>query len=179
MISDESKYPVIYLKAAEMLFLEAPATVLTVLGSCLSVTMLHRQSGLCAICHGLLPERRGGCTECGGECRDEARYVKCSIRKMIKRFAREGVRPGDIEVKVFGGADMFGALRSGRSCLSVGSMNIEAARKTIEQAGLNVASSDVGGTEGRKLYFNTQTGEVLLKRVQPNVTLSGGNRDTK
>jgi chemotaxis protein CheD len=178
MILDESKYPVIYLKAAEMLFLDEPVTVLTVLGSCLSVTMLHRQSGLSAICHGLLPERRG-CTECGDDCQEETRYVKCSIRKMVKQFAREGVRPEEIEVKVFGGADMFNASRNGRSRLSIGRMNIEAAQKTIEQAGLNVASIDVGGTEGRKLYFDARTGEVFLKRIQPNISLGGGNGDTK
>ncbi len=178
MISDESKYPVIYLKAAEMLFLEKPATVLTVLGSCLSVTMLHRQSGLCAICHGLLPERRG-CAVCGDECREETRYVKCSIRKMVKLFSRKGVRPGEIEVKVFGGADMFDAARNGRDRLSVGRMNIEAAQKTIEEAGLNVSSIDVGGTEGRKLYFDARTGEVLLKRIQPNVSLGSKNGDAK
>jgi chemotaxis protein CheD len=177
MISDESKYPVIYLKSAEMLFLKEPATVLTVLGSCLSVTMLHRQSGLCAISHGLLPERRG--CECGGECQEEARYVRCSIRKMVKLFEREGVRPGQIEVKVFGGADMFGASVSGRGRLSVGRLNIEAAQKTMQEAGLNVVSLDVGGTEGRKLYFDTRTGEVLLKRIQPNVSLGGRNGDTK
>ncbi len=178
MITDDSKYPVIYLKSAEMLFLEKPATVMTVLGSCLSVTMLHRQSGLFAICHGLLPERRG-CTECGGDCHEEARYVKCSIQKMVKRFTREGVRPEEIEVKVFGGADMFGASRNGRGRLSIGRMNIEAAQKTIEQAGLKVASIDVGGTEGRKLYFDARTGEVLLKRIQPKVVLGCEKGDTK
>jgi chemotaxis protein CheD len=130
------------------------------------------------MCHGLLPERRG-CIECGDECREEARYVKCSIRKMVKLFAREGVGPGEIEVKVFGGADMFGALTSGRGRLSVGRMNIAAAQKTIQEAGLNVASLDVGGTEGRKLYFDSRTGEVLLKRIQPSVALGGRNKDTK
>jgi chemotaxis protein CheD len=174
MIPEESKYPVIYLKSAEMLFLEEPATVLTVLGSCLSVTMLHRQSGLCAICHGLLPERRG-CTGCGDECGEVARYVRCSIRKMVRQFSRKGVSPGEIEVKVFGGADMFGASSNGRGRLSVGRMNIEAAQKTIQEAGLSVASQDVGGTEGRKLYFDARTGAVLLKRIQPNVALGSRN----
>jgi chemotaxis receptor (MCP) glutamine deamidase CheD len=34
-----------------------------------------------------------------------------------------------------------------------------------------VLARDVGGTRGRKIFFNTETGEVLLKRLQPNVTL--------
>lgn len=177
MISDHLKHHVIYLKAAEMLFLEEPAMVLTVLGSCLSVTMLHRKSGMCAICHGLLPEKRG-CTACGDDCGEEARYVRCSIRKMIKLFVRKGIRPGEIEVKVFGGADMFGS-SIGRSRPSVGRMNIEVAQKTIEEAGLTVASLDVGGTEGRKLYFDARTGDVLLKRIQPNVAFSGRIGDDK
>jgi chemotaxis receptor (MCP) glutamine deamidase CheD len=31
---------------------------------------------------------------------------------------------------------------------------------------------DVGGAQGRKLFFNTATGEVLLKRLQPGVIVA-------
>ncbi len=47
---------------------------------------------------------------------------------------------------------MFGASRNGKGRLSIGKMNIEAAQKTIGQAGLNVASIEVGG-RGKKAVF--------------------------
>ena len=58
MSLDESKFPVIYLKSGEIYFTEEPVIVLTVLGSCVSVTLFHRRLGYSAICHGLLPRCR-------------------------------------------------------------------------------------------------------------------------
>jgi chemotaxis protein CheD len=92
---------------------------------------------------------------------------------MLKLFDRFDVKRRELEVKVFGGADMFDAARNGRATFSVGKLNISTAKKIIEQEGLSIVSMDVGGTQGRKLYFHTQTGEVLLKRLQPRVILPG------
>ncbi len=47
------------------------------------------------------------------------------------------------------------------------------AMQALEKESLSILSIDVGGTTGRKLYFNTRTGEVLLKRLQPRVILAG------
>lgn len=170
MSESEAELPQIYLKAGEILFSDKPHVVLTVLGSCLSVTLFHRRSGLNAICHGLLPhcrERDG----CNGECRGMAKYVECSLSWMLKRFRQARVALGELEVKVFGGADMFGKSPAERGPISVGKQNIATAQKIIETEGLTVASMDVGGSQGRKLFFNTQTGEVMLKRLMANVVL--------
>lgn len=171
MSPNGAELPQIYLKAGEIVFSDKPHVVLTVLGSCLSVTLFHRQSGLNAICHGLLPhcrEREG----CGGECREMAKYIECSLAWMLKRFREAGIPPKDLEVKVFGGADMFGNRPDERGPISVGKQNIAVAQRIIESEGLAVVSMDVGGRQGRKLYFNAQTGEVMLKRLTPNVVLA-------
>lgn len=162
----------IYLKAGEIVFTEEPHIVLTVLGSCLSVTLFHRRSGTAAICHGLLPHcrERTGCT---GECASMAKYVDCAMLWMLKRFRAKGIQPKDLEVKVFGGADMFStsARAVEHGVMSVGRQNIAIAQKVIESEGLVVLSMDVGGNQGRKLFFNTGTGEIMLKRLTPNVIL--------
>jgi chemotaxis protein CheD len=168
----EKILPVIYLKTGEIHFSEQSASVFTVLGSCLAVTMFHRRSGISAICHGLLPE----CLEkerCGN-CREPGKYVECAIQWMMKRYKQQGVSLHDIEIKVFGGADSFSAEPGGRRGISsIGQRNTMTAMETLEKEGLRILSSDVGGATGRKLFFNTQTGEVLLKRLQPRVILAG------
>lgn len=160
---------IIYLKAGEMVFAGEPSVVMTVLGSCLSVTLFHRRSGFAAISHALLPRcpKRGQCNGCCGE---QAKYVDCMVPWMLKRFKETGAAVKEIEVKVFGGADMFTSTGN-RGIISIGKQNIDAAFDAIEQAGLRVHSRDVGGNRGRKIFFNTATGEVLLKRLQPNVVL--------
>ncbi len=170
MSSGDPGQQIIYLKAGEMVFSGEPSVVMTVLGSCLSVTMFHRRSGFAAICHGLLPR----CPEqrhCGARCGRRAKYVECVVPRMVRQFIEAGANLREIEVKVFGGADMFSSTGKGGASISIGKQNIEAALEAIEKAGLRVFSRDVGGTEGRKIFFNTETGEVLLKRLQPNVTL--------
>lgn len=172
MSKPEQELPVIYLKAGEMHFSEQSVAVLTVLGSCLSVTMFHRKLAIGAVCHGFLPQCRGR-QSCDDGCREGFKFVDCSIRKMLKLFDRFDVKRCELEVKVFGGADMFDTAPNGRGTFSVGKLNITTATKILEQEGLSIVSMDVGGTRGRKLYFHTRTGEVLLKRLQPRVILAG------
>src|SRR3990172_336823 len=171
MNSSEPGHPVIYLKAAEIYFSDEPASVLTVLGSCLAVTMFHRPLGIGSICHGLLP-RCTQRTSCRERCREEARYVECSIEQMVKRFTRIGALLREIEVKIFGGADMFAARPDSNGPVTVGKQNIATAMRIIKKEGLRIVSSDVGGVQGRKKFFNTRSGEVLLKRLQPGIILA-------
>ena len=172
MSESDKELPVIYLKTGEMHFSEKSVVVLTVLGSCLSVTMFHRKLAIGAVCHGFLPQCRGR-QSCDDSCVEKFKYVDCSIRKMLKLFDRFYAKRCELEVKVFGGADMFDMAPNGRSTFSVGKLNITSATNILEQEGLRIISMDVGGKRGRKLYFNTQTGEVLLKRLQPRVILAG------
>lgn len=157
----------VYLKPGEMYFTNEPTVVVTVLGSCLSVTMFSKKHGLGGICHGLLPQCSGENRreECRGECLDGYKYVDCSIRKMVRLFDRQKVRRSEIEVKCFGGADMFSRPIERSGTASVGRQNIVTAEEILRSEGLRQHAVDVGGMQGRKIFFYTHTGEVLLKRL--------------
>jgi len=168
----ENTFPVIYLKAGGIHFSGQSASIFTVLGSCLAVTMFHRRLGIGAICHGFLPECRER-EQCSSNCPEPGKYVDCAIKWMTNRYRQQGVLLHEIEVKVFGGADTFSAPRGGQGGVSIGKRNAEMAFQAIEREGLRILSLDVGGATGRKLFFNTHSGEVLLKRLQPRVILAG------
>lgn len=163
----------IYLKPGEFYFGESPVVVSTILGSCVSVTMYHPISRTGAICHGLLP-RCGGKKSCDGTCLERFRYVDCSIEKMIRRFDVLGFNRGDIEVKIFGGADMFGVRSTNTRCGSVGMENVMVAKAIIKKAGLRVEAFDTRGNQGRKILFLPHTGEVFLKRLREAEVLDPG-----
>ena len=152
-----------YLKPGEMHFADEPTTVTTVLGSCLSVTMFIPRIEAGAICHGLLPNC-GSKNSCIGGCADRFRYVDCSIKGMLLIFEKLNIVKAEIEVKIFGGADMFDVNKM-RQHLTVGRQNINSARRLVTSNGLKVAASDIGGVNGRKIIFHTHTGEVFLKRI--------------
>jgi chemotaxis protein CheD len=127
--------------------------------------MRHPESGICAMCHGVLPSCQKD--ECTGQCRERFRFVECSIKKMLDKFDACGVSRSGIEVKVFGGSDMFGD-QNDKKRLTVGRQNIDVAQHLLEAEGLRISSCDTGGTQGRKIVFFTETGDVYLKRITKN-----------
>ncbi len=160
----------IYLKPGGIFLGDRPATISTLLGSCVAVTMFVRRLEAGAICHGILPSCRGNRSCAGGDlCVEGIRYVDCSIRRMYEWLRQFGVGRGEIEAKVFGGSDMFSAGED-PSRVTVGKQNIIRAFQVLDEEKLRVAASDVGGQVGRKILFSTQTGEVLLKHLQKTET---------
>jgi len=149
----------IYLKPGELVVTEEPVMVTTVLGSCVSVTMFNARTGTAAICHGMLPY--GGKSE-------NFKYVDTALRYMLGYFKKLQIDRKEIEVKFFGGADMFTTTtkESNTRNLTVGWQNISAATTCLKEYGLTPTASDVGGGIGRKLIFTTDTGIVYLKRLR-------------
>lgn len=178
MRHEKTKLQSIYLRPGEMYFTTEQAVVTTLLGSCVSVTMFNRQQGIGSICHGLLP-RCGELKSCDGECLEGLKYVECAIRRMIKKFDSFSIIRSDIEVKLFGGADMFGLKKGDTSAITVGRENIVIAKSVIEADGLRITASDTGGSYGRKILFYTHTGDVYLKRIKQSACenpRNGGRR---
>lgn len=157
--------PSVYLRPGEVHLASRPTVIQTVLGSCVSVTFYNARMSVAAICHALLPRCKEGsvCHEHGEVC---FRYVDCSVVKMLEEFERLGIPQKEIEAKIFGGANMFQAVSSTVESSLVGNQNIEMALNLLEGAGICVTTSDIGGRQGRKLFFYSHTGEVFVKRLR-------------
>jgi chemotaxis protein CheD len=84
---------------------------------------------------------------------------------MADRFRRIGIPTDDIKVKVIGGAEISEPASKGTGAHQVGRLNATAALERIEKEGLTVAAMDVGGTESRRLMFDTDKGAVLVRHL--------------
>ncbi len=157
MIPDSTELPVVYLKPGELYFVRQPTIVVTIVGSCIAVTMFHSYFKVGTICHSLLPYGNGD---------NGFKYVDCSIRRMVREYDFQGIQRDEIEVKLFGGSDMFTVTERISARLTVGHENIRAAENVLREENLKILNRDTGGVRGRKLYFNTDTGEVFLKRLK-------------
>jgi chemotaxis protein CheD len=91
------------------------------------------------------------------------RYVDFVIRDLARQFDAMGARRGEIEVKLFGGGDVL-MPPNNESRPTVGRLNCEVALRVLQEEGLHVMASSLGGRCGVNIFFNTETGEVLLKR---------------
>ena len=171
--------PAFYLKPGQAFFSVKPAIVTTVLGSCLSLTMYHSQRRIGAICHAALP-----CFALGRRYHrgtpGKLQYVDTSIEWMLDQFEQNGITPRGLEVKMFGGAEMFPASPGSKTAITVGRDNIETALRILKAAGMDLKSWNVGGIKGRKLIFHTHTGEVFKKFVnQGDTEMSLGTLEGK
>jgi chemotaxis protein CheD len=79
---------------------------------------------------------------------------------LINEILGRGGRRGRLEVKLFGGGNMFG-----RTMADIGRTNVEFAQRYLVREGLQIISQDVGDVYPRKIFFFTATGQVLLKKL--------------
>ena len=153
-----------HLKPSELLVSRDPYEVTTVLGSCVAVTMFSLRFGLAAICHAMLPAPGQG--RCDGvRSKDPFKFVAIVVPAMVEAFRRAGLKAAEIEVKIFGGANLMNR-HEGRPCPQcVGPANVRMASLLLQQEHLQIRAANVGGYCGRKIVFNTHTGEVLHKHL--------------
>jgi chemotaxis protein CheD len=154
----------IYLRPGESELATQPAIFRTVLGSCVGITFWHQRLGLGAMCHPMLPsyprKPPGSLSVELGR-----RYVDFTIREMAEKFDARGARRDEVEIKLFGGADVLPVHHS-TTRPTVGRLNCDAALTTLDAEGFEVAASSLGGKHGVNIHFDSRTGEVLLRRLR-------------
>lgn len=127
--------------------------VTTVLGSCVAVCFFDKKRNIGGINHYMLPYWNGDGLE-------SPKYGNVAILQLFQKMLDFGAKKEDIVCKIFGGAEVLGEQQS---VFNVGQRNIELAYKLVAELGISVASSSTGGKQGRKIHYNTGTGEVLQK----------------
>ena len=154
--------PEVYLQPGESRLVREPTILRTLLGSCVGIAFRVPRLSLGALCHPMLPRcptrPAVALSRSAGR-----RYVDFAIRDLARQFDGLGARCDEVEVKIFGGGDVL-LMESDESRPTVGRLNSEAAMKVLAEEGFAVTASSLGGKRGINIYFNTGTGEVLLKR---------------
>ena len=151
-----------YLGIGEMVMATSPYSISTVLGSCLAITVYSPKQRVGSICHAALPQCANS-GKCGHGCPRSGRHVECALPVMLKKFDKLAIPEDGIEIKIFGGSDMF--MQEGRkTAYPVGAMNIEAAHRYIVKTGHKIKAEDTGGAVGRKVIFDLSSGQVIVQK---------------
>jgi chemotaxis protein CheD len=87
------------------------------------------------------------------------KYGNIAIEKLLARVLAMGCRKEYLIAKVFGGANVMG---TGNEVFMIGDRNVMLANQMLEDYGIPVTASDVGGRVGRKIIMHTATGVVLV-----------------
>jgi chemotaxis protein CheD len=147
----------IVLMPGEMYFGGRAASIRTLLGSCLSITLWHPQKKIGGMCHFLLPARQRR----AGEALD-GRYGDEAMEAMVDMLSLTGTRPSEYSAHLYGGADTMpdgGGLR-----FNVGERNIEQGWKLVDHYGFQLEGIDVGEDVPRTVTLTLATGEVEMRR---------------
>lgn len=133
------------------------ASLRTLLGSCVAITLWHPTRRIGGMCHFLLPQRQRR----NGEPTD-GRYGDEAVAEMVKALTAMGTQPQDYLAHLYGGADTL----SGASAapFNIGERNIEQGWSLIDRYGFQLDGVDVGEDIPRTVALTLTTGVVSMRR---------------
>ena len=133
--------------------------IVTVLGSCVSVCLRDRQSGIGGMNHFMLP---GNSEEGFGTVSSSARYGVYAMELLINQLLKLGAQRHRLEAKVFGG----GCVLRGITANNVGQRNVDFALDYLHTEGIELLAEDLLDIYPRKVYFFPASGRVLVKKLK-------------
>ncbi|WP_050927905.1 chemotaxis protein CheD [Aestuariivita boseongensis] len=121
----------------------------TILGSCVSVALFDRSSGVGGINHFLLPSSgRPGC--------NEVKFGAMANELLINELLKMGASRSHLRAKIFGGANIVERLGD------IGSRNVSFAQDYMKREGIRIEQADTGGRQARRLHFHPVSGEAKV-----------------
>lgn len=144
----------------------------TLLGSCVSVCIYDRLSGVGGMNHFMLPKelingigtrcRAPHLLPCANPC--SSRYGACAMKHLLERLEHLGARRSNLEAKLFGGGRVMAGVTD------IGGQNSAFAIGYLNERGIPVVASDLGDSFPRKLVFFPATGRAYVKRLRKKQT---------
>jgi len=150
---------VIVVGMADLKVAKSPDTLTTLgLGSCVGITLFDRVKKIGGMAHVMLPTYKGF------EGQNIAKFADSAIIELVKQLAGIGVNRASLVAKIAGGAHMFGRTQN-NDMLKIGERNAAASLAILKQLGIPVQANDTGGTHGRTIELNMDTGALKIRTV--------------
>lgn len=138
----------------------APAEISTLLGSCVSACVWDRRHQIGGMNHIMLPDVPAKTSELGEQTKS-LRYGLYAMERLINDLLMMGAKREDLTAKVFGGANISGAL----TAQHVGKRNADFVLEFLRKDKIKLLATDLGGTQSRRIRFNTHTNAVRVERA--------------
>ncbi len=152
----------IYLYPANLVVPIPQAEVHTILGSCVAVCLYDEKNKIGGINHYMLPLWNG-------EGLPSPKYGNIAIEKLYEKLIQHGAKPLFLVAKVFGGGEV---IQTASLTFNIGQRNILLAEQMLAEMKIPIKAQSTGGKLGRKIIFNSATGEVIQRYVQASSAIS-------
>lgn len=144
-----------YLHPGNLFASKTPQLVATVLGSCVAVCLFDPVTRYGGINHFMLPLWNG-------KELPSPKYGNIAMEKLLEKMLGLGCKRANITAKIFGGGQQF---KADNESLQVGKRNIQLAHQILDEQKIPILKTSTGGSRGRKLYFYTDSGAVMMKYI--------------
>lgn len=135
-----------------------PVVISTLLGSCVAACLYDPIKKIGGMNHIQMPGRADL-----KNFNASARYSINAMELLINGMMKLGADRGKIIAKIFGGASVIPSVLAENA---IGPEIVSFVKKFLKEEKIEIVSSDLGGIKTRKIFFDTDTGSVLLKHSQ-------------
>ncbi|MBV8047513.1 MAG: chemoreceptor glutamine deamidase CheD [Paludibacterium sp.] len=149
--------PAVKLLPGDFVATHADSLLVTVLGSCVAACLRDPVVGVCGMNHFMLPQSSSVTTSDSLSARFGVQAMELLITEMQKR----GARRDRLQAKVFGA----GKVLDGMNVVNVGELNADFVRRYLDLERIPIIASDLLGDSARKVYFFTDSGKVMIRRL--------------
>jgi chemotaxis protein CheD len=130
---------------------QEPHLIHTVLGSCVSVCLWDPEHKNGGICHYILSK--------SDQRERSGKYGEVAIPHLIRLMLDMGSVKANLKAHIVGGGD------NANFHSKVGVDNAELAEKLLKKNQIDIVTQDVKGQFGRKVVFNSGSGEILIYKI--------------
>lgn len=129
------------------------------LGSCIALCVLDPETRACGMAHILLPRSFDE-----GDGDKAGRYADRAVPMLVQLVERIGGDRSRLVAAYAGGAQVFN-IGGASTVLDIGARNAAEVAAQLERLGVRCSARDVGGSLGRTVTFDSESGDVHVRTV--------------
>lgn len=149
---------------ADINITRSPGKLMTLgLGSCVGVIIYDMMNKVGGMAHVMLPS----CPP-GSDPKNKAKFADTAIEELTRSIIANGAKRTNLKAKLAGGAHMFSGVNN-NDIMQIGARNVAMCRKLLTNNGIPLISEDTGGTCGRTITFDVNTGSLQVRSVWPQL----------
>lgn len=152
----------VVINIGELAVSKEPASLETILGSCVAVCLWDPQRRIGGLNHYLLP-----CEQRGAE--KSTLYGRTSIDTLIAQIVAMGAEIGTLRAQIFGGGTVISALEG---LFNIGDENIFMAQERLRAYGIPIVGAHVRNTGGIRVVVKTATGQIKVTPLGADTSLA-------
>lgn len=130
------------------------------LGSCVGVVLYDQLSGIYGMLHVLLPKSLEENRQTERETLQK--YANPGLYLLREQLILAGAKRNRLCAKLAGGASVLAGLGGN---VQIGQKNGEECLRVLGEMQIPIIGRDLGGSSGRSVYFETETGTMRIKKL--------------